>query len=493
MSVFGWGSSPSGTNEKLIIALDFGTTFSGIAYCFAGQKGAKVATIQQWPGAQGESVPKVPTLINYPSADKTHFKWGAEVDRFQDNIVGVKLLLDPSQERPQYLPTVNMKETLDKLPKEPVSVAADFISALYKHALSEISKAVPIQYFERCKKEFVLSVPAVLSDAAKSATIKAAESAGMFPVTLIKEPEAAALYTMHSLGFSLKIGDAFVVCDAGGGTVDLISYEVVGLDPEFQVKELVPGTGNMAGSLGLNQRFVEAVKKLVVKRSFHGDSEEEYFLNFPMANLEDKPDHGLQSNCWRMTGEDLKNIFAPLVDDILALINDQIKSAYRKRQNHTRRVTSTCSTKHYGVAYWAVHDPLVDVGVPISNPWRDGTKRSERIGDDIGRDQKIEFPFFRDIDGDYSSADLIFVDELYQCDTQDAPLHPSKGPKLDVNCRLTSDLRGVPSHHFQINHDLNWKPYYRVNYKLIVSLESALMTFSLEIGGKQMGKVEAKF
>ena len=89
----------------------------------------------------------------------------------------------------------------------------------------------------------ILVVPAVWSDAAKNATVQAAEAAGFSPVTLIKEPEAAALYTMHSLDFTLKVGDAFVVCDAGGGTVDLISYEVTGLTPSLQLKELVPGTG----------------------------------------------------------------------------------------------------------------------------------------------------------------------------------------------------------------------------------------------------------
>ena len=73
--------------------------------------------------------------------------------------------------------------------------------------------------------------------------MQAAKAAGFSPVTLIKEPEAAALYTMHSLDFTLKVGDAFVVCDAGGGTVDLISYEVTGLTPNLQLKELVPGTG----------------------------------------------------------------------------------------------------------------------------------------------------------------------------------------------------------------------------------------------------------
>jgi hypothetical protein len=84
--------------------------------------------------------------------------------------------------------------------------------------------------------------------------------------------------------------------------------------------------GGMAGSLGLNQRFVEAVKNLVgedqfadlrktkgfllaeksfdreVKRAFKGDPNEEYFVNFPMASLDDDPDLGLEANCWRMTG-----------------------------------------------------------------------------------------------------------------------------------------------------------------------------------------------
>ena len=42
---------------------------------------------------------------------------------------------------------------------------------------------------------------------------------------------------------TLKVGDAFVLCDAGGGTVDLISYEITKLDPTLELRELVPGTG----------------------------------------------------------------------------------------------------------------------------------------------------------------------------------------------------------------------------------------------------------
>ena len=47
------------------------------------------------------------------------------------------------------------------------------------------------------------------------------------------------------------------MCDAGGGTVDLISYTVVKLEPVLEVKEAAPGTGALCGSTYLNRRFQE--------------------------------------------------------------------------------------------------------------------------------------------------------------------------------------------------------------------------------------------
>jgi hypothetical protein len=82
----------------------------------------------------------------------------------------------------------------------------------------------------------------------------------------------------------------------------------------------------MAGSLGLNQRFTEAVKNLVGddqwdslrqskgfhlaekgfdkegKKAFRENATEECYINFPMVALEDDPDNGFESNCWRMSG-----------------------------------------------------------------------------------------------------------------------------------------------------------------------------------------------
>jgi len=82
----------------------------------------------------------------------------------------------------------------------------------------------------------------------------------------------------------------------------------------------------MAGSLGLNKRFEQAVKELVgedqyfslrkmkgfeqaviqfdrsIKTAFRGDLDEDYYVNFPMAKLEDDELSGLVSDTWHMKG-----------------------------------------------------------------------------------------------------------------------------------------------------------------------------------------------
>lgn len=82
---------------------------------------------------------------------------------------------------------------------------------------------------------------------------QAARSAGIEPVILLHEPEAAALHAaLRSGGQNFRVGDAFVVCDAGGGTTDVASYEILSPQPTspFNLKELAVANGtyrNIAG------------------------------------------------------------------------------------------------------------------------------------------------------------------------------------------------------------------------------------------------------
>ena len=117
---------------------------------------------------------------------------------------------------------------------------------------------------------------------------------------IISEPEAAAIYALHAMDpHSIKIGDTFVLCDAGGGTVDLISYTVSALKPILQVEEAATGTGRLCGStflnrifnkflvdkLGLNEEWDEEVVEdalkrfeLVTKKAFRGNPTEEFVI-----------------------------------------------------------------------------------------------------------------------------------------------------------------------------------------------------------------------
>ena len=73
---------------------------------------------------------------------------------------------------------------------------------------------------------------------------------------IISEPEAAAVYALDVLDpHIIEVGDTFVLCDAGGGTVDLISYTVTTLKPQLEIIEATAGTGMLCGSTFLNRRF----------------------------------------------------------------------------------------------------------------------------------------------------------------------------------------------------------------------------------------------
>lgn len=112
---------------------------------------------------------------------------------------------------------------------------------------------------------FCLTVPAIWSELAKEKTLKACKNAGITSesdIMIVSEPEAAAIYALHGLDpHGLQTGDTFVLCDAGGGTVDLISYTITKLRPTLQVKEAAQGTGGLCGSAFLNRRFGEFLKK----------------------------------------------------------------------------------------------------------------------------------------------------------------------------------------------------------------------------------------
>ncbi|KAF2654972.1 actin-like ATPase domain-containing protein [Lophiostoma macrostomum CBS 122681] len=343
-------------SDRMVVALDFGTTYSGVAYAFSS-KPDEVHCIKEWPGSS-KSVSKCPTVIKY--TNRHEFKWGYELDRTsEEKIVGIKLLLDPDQKRPLFdtAGAAATKAEIAKLGKPPVDIASDYISAIYNHALRVIAGKVPKAYLDMLDKYFVLSVPAVWSDKAKDTTLRAARNAGMSPIELIKEPEAAALYTLNYLKKQgLEVGDAITICDAGGGTVDLVSYEIVSLNP-LELKELCPPTGGIAGSMMINKRFENWVKDMVgeraffdlkehdayrramkdfdenIKPGFRGKDDDVSYVNFPMANIKDNKARGITGNTLPLSADDMHEICQPVFEEIDKLVKHQVNEVRLKRMD----------------------------------------------------------------------------------------------------------------------------------------------------------------
>ena len=74
------------------------------------------------------------------------------------------------------------------------------------------------------EQEVLLTVPASFDPAARELTVRAAADAGLPPVTLLEEPQAALYAWIAAAGDEwrrqLAVGDALLVCDVGGGTSD---------------------------------------------------------------------------------------------------------------------------------------------------------------------------------------------------------------------------------------------------------------------------------
>ncbi len=134
------------------------------------------------------------------SKGKCVFRWGFQVSPFAENIHGLKLLLDDSQQN-RYGPSLYSKGLLKALRKEPVDVASDYLRELFRVAKNVQVRRLGDMYVKSARFRIVLTVPAVWSDKAKDATLRAAENAGLsdHQLNMISEPEAAALHTLQAI------------------------------------------------------------------------------------------------------------------------------------------------------------------------------------------------------------------------------------------------------------------------------------------------------
>ncbi|KAL7276609.1 hypothetical protein RUND412_000413 [Rhizina undulata] len=421
--------------QRLVIAVDFGTTFSGVAYAFIDDK-EKFEVISEWPGGANSTTDKVPTEILYldqdqvsgavrlsPNGERRH-QWGhgihlrgrtdmeslkwfklllhdrnpfarseiygnssrktdsspsAFVSWMPQNIESMfasliltlpdssssenlstqtRLTADLEERVTRTTPAARTAVLLTKMKLPPVEVVTDYLRSLREHAISVIERRFHSEFIQRTKTKYVLTVPAVWSDSAKALTVQAARNAGFgkheVDFNLIGEPEAAAAYSLQAIENEIiKEGDTFVVCDAGGGTVDLVSYKIVQLNP-LSISEVVGGSGGLCGSTFVNEKFDEHIRNILgddtinkmkpvarnemmrqwedkVKFKFvDAEDIESYDLYIP--GVPDNEEKGLEAGFLSLTGAAVKSIFDPTVDRIVDLVDEQIRKVRDKGQ-----------------------------------------------------------------------------------------------------------------------------------------------------------------
>lgn len=228
-------------------------------------------------------------------------------------------------------------------------LTVDYLTALRLHVLEALQIKLGKALMDSTPVALIITVPAIWTDAAKQNTRRCAELAGMgTDLKMISEPEAAVLYTMDAMNpENLAIGDVYVVCDAGGGTVDLISYHVDNVSPRLQVSEAAPGSGHTCGSIFVSRMFRKWLQKTFssnpgwgddsaqeassmfdqfVKREFDG-SDKSYLISVP--GLVDDRATGVKRGKISISGSSIEEIFLPVVTTVCELVKSQIKTTVR--------------------------------------------------------------------------------------------------------------------------------------------------------------------
>ncbi|KAI8086084.1 uncharacterized protein BX664DRAFT_359643 [Halteromyces radiatus] len=337
----------------VIVGIDFGTTYSGCCYAFAQNE--EVFDIVKWPKQNNNIYPKTPSLALYRKGSTSLVDWGHAARRIamkpnsQDYLLMSKFKL--------FL----MDDTQDTLPNglNVIDVIADYLRAFHDHVKSELLKGFAGNY-DQSKFRYCLTVPAMWSDRAKAATREAAIRAGLVlrsdhpeRLMLISEPEAAALYCeKKSEQFNLAHGQRFMICDAGGGTVDLIVFEIDQKPGQKRtLKEVTNGHGGSCGSAFLDVNMREYIKRKfshlgsindtamehimdtfvnIIKPEF--DGYEDHFLDLPASmGLGDLTDEtiGLENGSICLPAQELcEQVFEPVIIQVLQLIEGQLNQSF---------------------------------------------------------------------------------------------------------------------------------------------------------------------
>ncbi|RAR06959.1 hsp70 family protein [Stemphylium lycopersici] len=365
-------------NNRLVVAIDYGTTFTGVAFCETsdtGVVGKTIIVVQDWPSRHTKIATKEKTPSELALKDRS--LWGSLIAPNEQRHVWTKLLLDDSKagEVDKIMQELSPSGT-GRLSNKPIDIIAEYLAHIKAHLIKNLDIHYGQGLWRTLPLTLIITVPAVWSDAAKDSTLKAVNKAGfnimelpqLKRTVLTTEPEAAAIYTIQSMRGGVQdeqfaIGDGFVVCDMGGGTVDLISYRVAELQPTT-LEEVTVGSGAQCGGSFVERGFLKWLERrlgtsdflplagdrsenlprtslspklsrmvqdfvLEAKTGFSGHETNFLRLPVPLSSVEDDEAGGIQDGEIKLTPADMKEMFEFALCRTYELLLEQIHKARR--------------------------------------------------------------------------------------------------------------------------------------------------------------------
>ena len=253
-------------SKKVIVSIDFGTSGTSYSYAFTDSKEDILSPEEL----------KEPTEIILDSQMKC-LKFGNDCKAF--------LCSEESHEK-QYYHFSDIKMKLYKNQRKIQSnndntshdlqmVISQVLKAIKEKALIMIKSKREEKSITESDIEWKVTVPAIWREKSKEIMINAAKSAGIFKeykddksLFLALEPESAAFDYINEKSSdknAVKIGNNYIICDIGGGTIDISTHtrKKDTITGKVYIEELYPPSGGNNGSSYINKLFVEKVLKSI--------------------------------------------------------------------------------------------------------------------------------------------------------------------------------------------------------------------------------------
>ncbi|WP_058485680.1 DUF5716 family protein [Defluviitalea phaphyphila] len=233
--------------EWYILGIDLGTTNSVISYWDNNNKKPEAIDISNGFG----KIP-LPSVVQYRKEEEGEGEWVIGEEAYRS----MKIYPDTTIRSIKRKMGTNEKIKIADKEYLPEEISAMILKELVKHC----ENMNPNAEIAGC----VVSVPYDFDDAAKKATMKACELAGLKDklICLIEEPKAAAL--AYNFRHQLSEDEKIMVFDFGGGTLDITLFHVVEKD-DYHIKLQVISEGGEAyhGGDNVDEVILEQCYKFI--------------------------------------------------------------------------------------------------------------------------------------------------------------------------------------------------------------------------------------